>query len=84
MSPPKRTELVPRNQSRSKNLPPRRPLPEDISVDPELADKIADCFMYLEMYPQLLELDPLLSTACTENVDFARSVISGLLDELGL
>ncbi len=57
---------------------------EDISVDQHLADKIADCFMYLEMYPQLLELDPLLSTACTENVDFARSVISELLDELGL
>jgi len=65
--------------------PPAEEAPaEDISVDPELADKIADCFMYLEMYPQLLELDPLLSTACTENVDFARSVISGLLDELGL
>ena len=65
--------------------PPAEETPaEDISVDQAHAAEVADCFMYLEMYPELLELDPLLSTACTENVDFARSVISGLLDELGI
>jgi hypothetical protein len=57
---------------------------EDVAVDPALAEQIADCFMYLEMYPQLQELDPMLPATCESNVAFARGVISNLLTELGL
>jgi len=59
-------------------------LPTDPPVtDPPVTDPdVADCFMYLEMYPELVELDPQLPSLCEANVDAARSIISGLLDDL--
>jgi hypothetical protein len=52
-------------------------------VDPE-AELRADCFMYLEMYPQLAEADPGLPAYCEVNPSGARGIISSLFDELGI
>ena len=40
--------------------------------------------MYLEMYPELLEIDPGLAALCDADVNAARSLISALLAELDL
>ncbi|MFT7647254.1 MAG: hypothetical protein ACI8Y4_002000 [Candidatus Poriferisodalaceae bacterium] len=57
---------------------------EEAPGDSEEDELRSDCFMYLEMYPELIELDPYLSTYCDSNPADARSIISGLLSELGL
>jgi len=44
----------------------------------------ADCFMYLEMYPELTEIDPGLPSYCDIDNAAARALISELLIELGL
>ena len=44
----------------------------------------ADCFMYLEMYPELTEIDPGLPSYCEIDSAAARALISELLIELGL
>ncbi len=44
----------------------------------------ADCFMYLEMYPELTEIDPGLPSYCEFDNAAARALISELLIELGL
>ncbi len=53
-------------------------------IDPPINEAVADCLMYLELYPALLEIDPFLEQLCETDVDAARSRISVLLDELGL
>ena len=40
------------------------------------AEEIADCFMYLEMYPELMEEHPNLSALCETDTAAARSIIS--------
>jgi hypothetical protein len=43
-----------------------------------------ECFMYLERHPQLVELDPGLTTYCSTNPAAARDIIGALLEEMGL
>jgi hypothetical protein len=58
------------------------PVEEEL-FDPE-AELRADCFMYLEMYPQLAEADPGLPAYCEVNPSGARGIIRSLFDELGI
>jgi hypothetical protein len=39
--------------------------------------------MYLEMYPQLTEMDPSLWSSCDSNPAAARGIISALLADIG-
>lgn len=48
----------------------------------QLEALIADCHMYLEMYPELSELNPELPILCESDPVSARNIISGLLTEL--
>lgn len=52
--------------------------------DPAGAAAKADCFMYLELYPELLEIDPGLAALCKTDPAGAQRAISALLEELGL
>lgn len=60
--------------------PPVDEQPEQPPVEEEpagaTAEEIADCFMYLEMYPELMEEHPNLSVLCETDTAAARSIIS--------
>lgn len=64
--------------------PTDAPATDPPTADPSVDEAIADCFMYLEMYPELLEIDPGLAALCDADVNAARSLISALLAELDL
>ncbi len=74
------TEEAPKEEPAE--TPEEAPASEDISTEPSTAELEADCFMYLEMYPELVELDAYLPTYCGQNPADALRIIGELLDDL--